>query len=309
MEKELVFDIDMTDYDDVRTCCSGADICEKCWPFITVAMKIITRAMNEDFGFYHLLWVYSGRRGVHCWVCDDSARTISSRARSAIIEYLSVVKGGEYKAKKVHLGERIHPLIRSSLSIIKEYFNELILDKQDYLSTEKNCKKIVSLCTDDKLSATIEQNIYKYDTSRERWEYLENTVSHYLSKEKFFKDKHYIEEVMLQLCYPRLDVNVTKQLNHLLKAPFCIHPKTGRVCVPIDYSKVDKFNPFSVPTITQLCEEINAYDKLNSDNSQEPVKKKDYEKTCLNASIEVLKKFCLIVDARKPPKIKNEYEF
>ena len=57
------------------------------------------------------------------------------------------------------------------------------------------------------------------------------------------------DEIMLQYTYPRLDIEVTKGLNHLLKAPFCVHPKTGRVCVPIDPRAADKFDPITVPTV------------------------------------------------------------
>lgn len=106
LEKELVFDIDMTDYDEVRTCCSGGAICPKCWSFMTIAIRIIDTALREDFAFQHLLWVYSGRRGVHCWVADARARRLGNEARRAIVGWLEVIKVSEGEGGKSTLSLR-----------------------------------------------------------------------------------------------------------------------------------------------------------------------------------------------------------
>lgn len=109
LAKELCFDIDLTDYDDIRTCCDKANICNKCWKFTTMAIKVLEAALQEDFGFHHILWVYSGRRGIHAWVCDKRARALDDQQRKAITGYFDVVSGGKQGGKKVNIRRPLHP--------------------------------------------------------------------------------------------------------------------------------------------------------------------------------------------------------
>ena len=73
VSREFVIDIDMDDYNAVRNCCRGAQVCSSCWAFMKIAVKVIDHLLLEQFNFRRLLWVFSGRRGVHCWVSDDRA--------------------------------------------------------------------------------------------------------------------------------------------------------------------------------------------------------------------------------------------
>ncbi|KAJ8016278.1 hypothetical protein DPEC_G00005540 [Dallia pectoralis] len=289
LEKELVFDIDMTDYDDVRSCCSAADICPKCWPLMTIAIRILDRALREDFGFRHCLWVYSGRRGVHCWVCDEAARKLSVTARSAVAEYLSLVKGGDETVKKVVLTSPIHPFIRESLMVVEHYFTQYALLGQDIMSSKEATDKVLGLVPEDILflSATcywlsllsvLKELLGDFKTEKnpeKRWGRLKTIAQ--IKSTTVKKGQYFDKEIMLQYCYPRLDVNVSKGLNHLLKSPFSVHPKTGRISVPIDLKELDCFDPFDVPTISQICEELDLPRMAGEEEPLEDTKESDKE--------------------------------
>ncbi|PSN51875.1 DNA primase small subunit [Blattella germanica] len=282
MEKELIFDIDMTDYDEVRSCCSGADICVKCWRFMSIACKILDAALR-------------GRRGIHCWVCDESARSLDDEARAVVAEYLQLISGGANMRKKVVLrGDKLHTSVRRAKDMVEKQFVNMCVEEQNILGTSESMEKFFGLIPDEIMKQDVKKEFQRHSTSKQRWEAVVKHIRYLRSKGQLKRNQQFLlEEIMLQYAYPRLDINVSKGLNHLLKSPFCIHPKTGKVCVPFNPKAAEKFNPTTVPTISELIQEINEYDAKSKEIDSDDVKSrmKDYKKTSMLKSIVVFEEF------------------
>lgn len=147
-------------------------------------------------------------------------------------------------------------------------------------------------------------------TPREKWRELKSELASFVGgrgggakapKTLSSSDRVRIEmwpvETVFRQTYPRLDINVSKMQNHLLKSPFCVHPKTGRVCVPIDADDFDSFDPFAVPTLASLVRELDEYearggggDDANADGGVAH----DWQKTSLRGPFERFRKKVLV---------------
>ncbi|KAI9370137.1 hypothetical protein BJX61DRAFT_516443 [Aspergillus egyptiacus] len=328
LAKELVFDIDISDYDDSRTCCTKANICAKCWTFMTMAIKVVDTALRQDFGFQHILWVYSGRRGVHGWVCDQRARYLPDDRRRAIAGYLDLVRGGTQSGKRVNLKRPLHPHMSRSLEILKPYFAQTTLVDQDTFASPEQAQRLLSLLPDKGLNESLRK---KWESAPDRsstnkWadiDALAKTGKSSTLNPTALRDAK--QDILLEYTYPRLDSEVSKKMNHLLKSPFVIHPGTGRVCVPIDIRTVENFDPFSVPTVSQLLSEIDTWDVDHPSNNgatdtqdaegsvpdsdaRGSRRLQDYEKTSLKPYIDYFRSFIagLLKDERNGKRERND---
>lgn len=251
ISKELVLDIDLTDYDEIRTCCQGTSICPKCWKFITLAIKVIDVAIREDFGMENRIWVFSGRRGVHCWISDSRSRYLKENGRKSFINYLDILENKNNKKGIFGIKKPFHPHIQRSLEILAPEFVTIICNEQKSWDNENSGKELAMSIPDlslrkKLLNVWINNNI----SSADKWVDIEKYYNEL--KINSFDLNDWRKEMVLQMLYPRLDVNVSKQLNHLLKSPFCVHPGTGNVCIPFDpENKI--FDPFNdAPTLQDI---------------------------------------------------------
>lgn len=309
VSRELVFDIDMTDYDAIRTCCVGKDICRRCWAWIACAVQVLDEALRTDFGFRHLLWVYSGRRGIHLWISDKDACDLGDDARKAIVGWLEVIKGGALQSKKVDACKNfkgLHPALRRALGKsgngpLSTAFVQIVLGDQDCFRARPGWEALLQLLPSSetevvsKLRAKWE--LQPSSSSLEKWSDLDHVVRKAGEKGNDTVWKQALEDIVLQYTYPRIDVEVSKHMNHLLKSPFVIHPATGRVCVPLDAKEIADFDPErDCPTVAQLLRELNAWERKHAGPESSRTRTcADFEKTSLRKHVQLMDRHCAAI--------------
>lgn len=215
--REFTIDIDINEYDNVRNCCSGAEnICSKCWAYVVIAVKILNHLLRYQFGFKSLLWVFSGRRGMHCWVSDDVALKLNRDTRTSLAKYFSgdpEIIYQRFSRVDIHL------------SLVQPYFVSHIAETQNLLECPK---------TRDHLASVVDPSLTSVDS---------------FSKVPL----GLVSKMSIYCTYPRIDVPVSQQINHLLKSPFSFHPKSGLISIPIDIEEIDSFHPLnSAPSLSGL---------------------------------------------------------
>ena len=207
---------------------------------------------------------------------------------------------------------------RRSLDLLKGHFQTDILEDQDPWATPERAEHLLSLLPDKGLVDALRKKWAAAPTrsSASKWADIDavakSGASAALDGKALLEAKR---DVVLEYTYPRLDVEVSKKLNHLLKSPFVVHPKTGRVCVPIDVRRLERFDPFAVPTVTDLLGEIDEWDRDAEGKGEGEIegegeadrKIQDYEKTSLKPYVEVFKEHVAAL-LRAEQSVKRERE-
>lgn len=179
-----------------------------------------------------------------------------------------------------------------SLDILKEHFQRDILEDQDPWAEPVKAERLLQLLPDKVLNDSLRK---KWDaapgrTSVSKWADIDalakTGASKTLDGRALMEAK---QDIVLEYTYPRLDVEVSKKQIHLLKSPFVIHPGTGKVCVPIDTKRLTKFDPLSVPTVTELLAEIDAFDDKVLKEGGDVKSLLDYQKTRLRPYVDYFK--------------------
>jgi hypothetical protein len=268
--QELVFDIDVTDFTQYCACgavcanggdcrskaggnacvacectsgqrhtrycqCDGASkACTTCWLHIEGAAELLHFLLVRQLGIAerNLLWVFSGKKGIHCLVNDRLYTAMTLQHRTALYQLL---QRGDSAARLKEFGAAVWASDNDAAQRWEELFVENVVCRRHMLLNDvfvRDCLELVRVHY-PALHHQLEQ----------RWSSSSGTGSS-LSRWQTLKLLEYGQFVegcppslllVLHYYYPRIDRGPLCTRNHLIKLPFSVHKsKPHNIALPLE---------------------------------------------------------------------------
>lgn len=259
-------EIDVTDYDHLGIEPSNLAACDAAWPYVAFGAKVVSHLLKEAFTLLNVIYAYSGRRGLHMWILDDQSAGMTQWMRSTIAGMINYSSKPEEWSKLLHIAR-----MYSLWDDVRNFFKRAAVGFGDHcpgiFETERSTSTFCELLGVEDLKTptaykfkSLGFKAWKQSSPIKRFEYLEMLFTE-ASVPAWVTDKLYT--VMCAYVWPRLDQAVTDGMNHLLKACFLPHPKTGRIAFPLfNLQEVKRFVPATTPTLESVMSDASLQDTI-----------------------------------------------
>lgn len=242
-KKEVVFDIDLTDFTRFCDCGDKKQICSVCWLHIEGSVLILNHFLLDimQYNESNILWVFSGGKGIHCIVNNLVSMNLPEKERMRLHKLVSISKVDNFSVKYyVEEKEKYHPKF---MQLLETHFWENVIQKRRLLENSKFTTFCLSYLTKDFKAFTnaLEKAWTNYDNgvvvkkrrilspvsiSEAKWNILCE-----LEKELRCPTKP-SQVIIIRLFHPVIDSGPLK-MSHKFKLPFSIHGTTKNVSLPV----------------------------------------------------------------------------
>jgi DNA primase small subunit len=262
--KELCFDVDVTDYDKPFMQTAGANLdadeaeegdtvtetsvrwcdckhkkqlCKLCWYMIEASASFLRDMVVRRMGIdkRHVLWVFSGSKGIHMWVNAAECLHLTHEERVFLVQrYINV------DLEKALTRDTRDPLIEDLfVRLIYPHFTRHCIARRQFLAPEQ-APRILNQWADwimpfaPSLAST--WRAVRAATSEDVWTQIiaqNNTWLMTHAMRTTGNVPNPLAWVVAHYAWPRIDTKVTTERRKTLKSPFSVHAETHRVALPI----------------------------------------------------------------------------
>lgn len=224
-------------------------------------LQNLVEVLTDEFGFEDLTVVFSGGRGYHVHVRDDSVQELTRSARNEIVDYLTGTNiDFEYVTTEYPFGipvKHYDGLFPQSAGWGRTYRDYLM---ETFEEMHQDILEIFEQHSDDEITTKTTQLLKdKYDISNIGTERTKMIVRVFTDEENYeelrlgnllvapamkIMAKQLLEQAIEQE-HLEIDEPVTTDTNRLIRLPGSLHGGSGMRVTRIDYENIEDFTPLT----------------------------------------------------------------